>query len=104
MTREKKIEPEQPIDVLFTPEERDLVLTHTFAEGDLTQRLRLAPMRGKKVVANFTLDDLDELVGYIAAEANHSTDRRLQRKLYALFNRLQAKMQSYDDGQWQHAF
>ena len=33
------------------------------------------------VVLEGDLDDLDELVGYVAAEANHEADRRRQRRL-----------------------
>ena len=38
------------------------------------------------VVLRGDLDDLDELVGYIAAEANHEGDRRRQRRLDAAFD------------------
>ena len=30
-------------------------------------------------------EDLDELIGYVAAEANHKTDRRRQKRLDAAF-------------------
>ncbi len=33
-------------------------------------------------------DDLDELVGYVAAEANHEPDRRRQKRLDAAFEML----------------
>jgi hypothetical protein len=40
-------------------------------------------------------------VGYIAAEANHTVDKALQDELDALYLRLVAEMESYDDGSWQ---
>ena len=49
----------------------------------------------------YTLEDLDELLGYVAAEANHSKSKKLQAELDALYDRLQTEMESYDDGQWQ---
>ncbi len=52
----------------------------------------------------YTLDDLDELLGCVAAEANHSKEKNVQKELYELFDRLQRVMQSYDDGMWQEAF
>lgn len=104
MAREKKIEPDQPVAVLFTLRERDLVLEHTFASGELTDRLRVAEVKGRKLVAKYTLDDLDELLGYIAAEANHTLNKKLQKELDALFARLQDEMQSYNDGQWPNPF
>lgn len=102
MAREKKIEPDQPIEVLFTPRERDLILEHTFVDGELTDRLRLVEVKGRKLVAKYTLEDLDTLLGYIAAEANHTPNKKLQKELDALFARLQHEIQSYDDGQWPH--
>ena len=104
MARQKKIEPDQPVEVLFTTRERELVLQHTFAGDELLGPLQVAELRGSKLLANYTLDDLDESLGYVAAEANHATDKKLAKELHALFDRLQAKMQSYDDGQWQNAF
>ena len=102
LAREKKIEPDQPVEVPFTPRERDLILEHSFADGELTDRLRVLEVRGATLVARYTLDDLEELLGFIAAEANHTLNRKLQKELHALFIRLQNEMQSYDDGQWPH--
>ncbi len=88
------------VAVLLTPRERDLVLEHTFAGPNLTERLRLAPVSGAHLVVEYTLDDLDELIGYIAAEANHTGDVALQGDLDALFERLKEEMESYADGGW----
>lgn len=85
-----KIEPDSPVEVLFTPRERDLVVEETFAGPNLTKRLKLA--------VRYTFDDLDELVGYVAAAANHTRDEALQDELDELFERLKDVMESYDDG------
>jgi len=77
--KRKKIKYGEAVDVSFTQEERTLILEYTLAGPDLTDRLRVASIQGRKLVAKFTLDDLDELLGYIAAEANHSEDPKLQR-------------------------
>jgi len=100
----KKIAPGTAVEVLLTPDERSLLLEHTFAGPDLTGRLRMAQMKGAKIAVRYTLDDLDELMGYVAAEANHSEDMKLQEKLDALFERLKKEMESYDDGGWQESF
>jgi hypothetical protein len=55
-------------------------------------------------VVRYTLDDLDELLGFVAAEANHSTDKKLRKELEALYARVRHEMESYDDGLWQRAF
>lgn len=99
-----KIEPDSAVEVLFTPRERDLVLEHTFAGPNLTERLKLARVAGAKLALRYTLDDLDELIGYIAAEANHAEDMTIQGEPDALFERLKDEMESYDDGGWQQDF
>ncbi len=100
----KKIEQGSEVSVLLTTRERDLVLEHTFAGPNLTERLRLAPVSGAHLVVKYTMDDLDELLGYIAAEANHSEDKALEDELDALYERLEDEMDSYDDGGWQESF
>ncbi len=102
--KRKKIKYGEPVDVSFTQGERTLMLEYTLAGPDLTDRLRVASIRGRNIVAKFTLDDLDELLGYIAAEANHSEEPKLQKRLDSLHDRLKTKMESYDDGEWRQAF
>ena len=41
-----------------------------------------------------TDDDLDELIGFVAAEANHEPNRRRQRRLDAAFGALNAAAQT----------
>jgi hypothetical protein len=64
--------------------------------------LRGAPASNKASVYSFTLDDLEELMGYVAAEVNHVKDKKLQKGLDRLFARMEDVLQSYtdeDDGQ-----
>jgi len=100
----QKISPDQRVELSLTPEERELICERTLADDALLARLRVAEVRGAKLVARYTLDDLDELLGYIAAEANHAKSRRLAKDLYRLCDHVRATMEAYDDGQWQHAF
>jgi hypothetical protein len=104
MRMRKKIPYGQPIDVVFTDRERVLISEHTFADPELTSPLEAAELRGKKLIAKYTLDDLDALLGFVAAEANHTKDRKLEKELRALFARLSEQMERYDDGQWQSSF
>jgi hypothetical protein len=100
----KKIEHGTPIEVLFTLVERELILEHTFAGPDLTERLQVSAVKGSKLAVKYTLDDIDELLGYIAAEANHTGNAKLEKQLDKLWGRLKKTMESYDDGGWQEAF
>jgi len=100
----KKIKRGQKVEVNFSPRERVLVLEHTFTGPELTTALRGAQLETGKYMVRYTVDDLDELLGFVAAEANHSTDKRLRKELDALYARVRRQMESYDDGLWQQAF
>jgi hypothetical protein len=102
--KRKKIEYGQPIEVAVTPRQRTLILEHTMVGPDVTGPLRMAVVKGKKLIVKLTLDDLDEILGYIAAEANHTDDRKLEKELDSLYEGLQTTMESYDDSMWQGTF
>jgi hypothetical protein len=68
----KRIAGGEKISLELTERERDLIMKHTFAGHNLTNRLRVLPSPGQRPFYRFTLDDLDELAGYVAAEANHA--------------------------------
>lgn len=93
----QRIKPGTKVPVRLTHEQRDLILDHTFAGRGLTDRLRVGEADGKKIVVYYDLDNLDELLGYIAAEANHSKDKKLQKKLYDLVDLLTKVEDSYTD-------
>jgi len=99
-----KVGEDEPVEVPFTTRERALILDHTFADPQLTDPLRTATLRQAKLLARLTLYDIEELCGYIAAEANHTKDKGLQRELQRLFGRLTRLMERYDDGNWQTNF
>ena len=76
------------IDIKLTIEERDLILNQTFAGDDLTERLNEAMADGKQIKVTYTLDELEDLAGFIAAEANHAEDKKLEKKLDALYDKI----------------
>lgn len=65
---------------------RDLRLVDTAGER-LVFRARLADDAESAVLAAAE-DDLEELLGYVAAEANHEKDRRRQKRLDEAFQTL----------------
>jgi hypothetical protein len=79
--RRKQIEVGERVSLELTERERDLIMKHTFADSDLTDRLRILPSPGRRPFYRFTLDDLDELAGYVAAEANHTKIKKLEKEL-----------------------
>ncbi len=77
---------EKTFPVRFTIRERDLIRDHTFYNPDFA---RLAVAEGRGIRVDLSLDDIEEIQGYVAAEANHCQDRKLQKELDRLFDRLQ---------------
>ena len=55
------------------------------------------PQPGQRPVFHFTLDELDELTGDVAAEANHAKNKVLQEQLYQLCERIEAILSRYTD-------
>jgi hypothetical protein len=76
------------VEIKFTPKERELIIDHTFAGPDLTKRLQIAEVKGKHLITKYSTYDLEELIGYIAAEANHTDDKKIGNNLDRLFERL----------------
>ena len=76
------------ISVRFTIEERDLILKQTFVGDDLTEKLHEAKAGGNIIKVEYTLDELDDLAGFIAAEANHAENKKLEKKLEALYDKI----------------
>ena len=73
-----------PAEVMATL--RDLRLVDTAGER-LIFRARIADDDDSAVLAAGE-DDLEELLGYVAAEANHEKDRRRQKRLDQAFEAL----------------
>jgi len=95
--RRKQIAVGEKVPLELTSRERDLIMSHTFAENNLTDRLRIVPKPGGRPIYCFTLDDLDELAGYVAAEANHATVKKLEKELGELYSRIADVLESYTD-------
>ena len=97
MKRRKQIAVGGKVPLELTERERDLIMKHTFASSNLTDRLRIVPSPGQRPLYRFTLDDLDELAGYVAAEANHAKVKKLERELRQLYSRIADVLESYTD-------
>jgi Plasmid pRiA4b ORF-3-like protein len=90
------VKPDETVPLELNRRERDLIICHTFADDSLTDRLRVT-IPGRYPVLHFTLEDLDELVGFIAAEANHAKNRVLQEQLDQLCDRIESVLSKYTD-------
>jgi hypothetical protein len=82
------------VPVELTLDERDLILNETLCRPDFANHAVVGD-RGIKV--DLSLDDIEEIQGYIAAEANHTRSKRLQTNLDCLFEKLRVYLNTYDD-------
>jgi len=92
-----RILPDQEVPLELTDRERELILEHALADEALIGRLRVAPTPNQRAVFHFTLDDLDDLAGCVAAEANHSKDKKLRKEWDRIFARINDVLDSYVD-------
>ena len=79
------------IKVSFTARERDLLREHTFADPEYADRFGGAS--GGRV-AEFTASELDDILGHLAAAANHTRGARLRDELDALYDRLETLVET----------
>jgi hypothetical protein len=93
----QRIPPGEKVPVELSGRDRELIVNHTFADADLTGRLRIVPKPGVAPIFHFTLEDLDQLAGYVAAEANHATNKNLRKELRELFDRIDHVLCSYSE-------
>ena len=91
----KVIRPGERVPLSLQDRERQLILEHTFAEDELTNRLRLMPDPGRPRNYLSTLDDLDSLAGHVAAQANHEKNKRLEKELSQLYDRIAGVLEAY---------
>ncbi len=95
----KRLPPGERVVLKLNSRERELILEHTSRAGELTDRLHFARGPADESTAyGFTLDDLDELASYVAAEANHTKNTKLQRALDRLYAKIAAVLDSFVDG------
>jgi hypothetical protein len=72
----------------LTLQERDLIIERTFIDAQMEERLRAAAPLRSRLIVQLTLDEVDDLAGHVAAEANHCVDLRVRRALEAVYDRL----------------
>lgn len=90
----KKIPYGTKLPVKLTLRGRDLILDETFCD---TRFLKIAVVTGRGITVEWSLDDIEDIQGFIAAEANHTKNRKLQKELDELSDKLQVYLDSYDD-------
>lgn len=95
MARRKQVKPGTKVGLKLTAVERKLILQDLMCLDDrYAQTIRETP---PSQPVQFTLDEWEDLGGYIAAEANHTDNRRLGKKLDAIFDKIQKILDTHTD-------
>jgi hypothetical protein len=95
MTRKEFSGKDEMVGIKLSVAERKLILGDPIhIHQELADPIRATPT-GAPVL--LTLDDLEDLGGYIAAEANHTTDKKLRKKLDAIFSKIQDLLKTHAD-------
>lgn len=89
----KKIAYGTKLPVYFSQAELDAIREQTPAP-DFAKR---AVLDGKRLRVDLSLDDVEEIQGYVAAEANHTHSAHLRKRLDKLFLKFQKFLDTYDD-------
>ena len=92
-----RVSPGDQVPIELSERERELIVQHSFADEELTRRLLVVPQPGAAPVYYYTLDELDELAGYVAAEANHAKNAKLRREWDRLYASIAAVLDTYTD-------
>ena len=92
--KKKNIRYETKLPVKLTLRERDLIRNGTFFDPDFGKG---AVIDGKNITVDLSFDEIEEVQGYVAAEANHTDNGKLQRELDRLFDKLQVLLDTDDD-------
>jgi hypothetical protein len=95
MATRKQQHPDGKVGLNFTADERKLILDEVMhLDEDYEEIIRTTPATEP---IRLTLDEWDDLGGFIAAEANHAFKKKHQRKLDAIFSRIEKLLSSHSD-------
>ena len=87
MAKRIRIPAGQPVGLKLTQTERELLLDALILiDEKIEDKLRAVAPGESKVM--LTLDELDLLAGSVAAEANHTKDKKLEQRLERIHDRI----------------
>lgn len=93
-TTRKRIPYGTKLPVTLTLRERDLIRNETFCNPEFT---KCAVAEGEGIRVDLSLEDIEEIQGYVAAEANHTKNPKRRKELDQLVGKLQVFLDTYDD-------
>jgi hypothetical protein len=95
MPTRKQINPDEKVGLILSAVERKVISVEVMSlDREYEEAIRTTPAT-KPIM--LTLDQWDDLGGYIAAEANHAGDKKAQRKLDAIFSKIEKLLSSHTE-------
>ena len=88
------VQPDEQIELDLTEAERTALERVASLDTDLESAVRRTPP-GEPVC--LTLEEFDELAGWVAAEANHTKDKKLGKTLDGVFKKIDQLLATYSD-------
>lgn len=95
MPTPKRIQPDEPIGLKLGVSERLMIQQLPLVEQEIAQRVAKTPKKEKKI--GFTLDELDDLIGHVAAELNHTDDKSKAYYLEQIYEKIVHLLHTYTD-------
>ena len=93
----KRVPPGSMLALRLSVAERDLVCERALLEPEIEAKLRSARRIRAGLEVAMSLDDIDELLGCVAAEANHSTVRQERALFFAVCEKLNGLLETHSD-------
>jgi hypothetical protein len=91
----KRIKSNEKIPIKLSISQRDLILEYTFIEAEYIDLLESATLQSGHLTLEITLEDIDTILGHIAASENHAEDKELETRLDNLYDYLSDIESSY---------
>ena len=86
----------RPLKLKFLSGEKQLIQDLVLDQSGVAKALETAKQRNGRFEIECSLDDLEELLNGIAAEANHAESQTKQKRLDSLFDRLERIQQEHE--------
>jgi repressor LexA len=97
MIERKHVTPGTRLSFRCSVRERDLILERALLDPEIEACLCAAAPAGSRLLVELTLDDIDDLLGCTAAEANHCDDPKVRSVLHATCDRLSQLLDQFTD-------
>ena len=85
---------DQKVPVILNKSDHSFILENTLIEPDA---FGYGVLKGDTIVFQLSLSDIEYIQGYIAAEANHSENKKLVKRLELLCDFFQDYLEKYEE-------